>query len=338
MNDRDRRRLLAKVARLYHHSGLRQTEIAERLRMSQARVSRLLQQAEADGIVQTVVVPLVGLNCELEEELEERYSLAEVHVVEAVSDDEAELSVELGTAAAAIFATMPVDVPVIGLTSWSRTLGHMIEAMRPVRTGTSTVVEMLGDLGPPDQQHEAARATQRLATLTGAEPLFLRTPGVVSSQEVREALLAHDAYARQALQTLDQLDLALLGVGPCEVIPPLQAGNNFLSEEDLRKMVETGAVGQLCLRFLDAEGSPIESPLDDLITGVTSEQLRAAKRRWVVAGGPSKYAAMLAVLLGGWADTIVTDAATARWLAAAPAAASAAAGTGRRRQFARRDT
>ncbi|MBV9922441.1 MAG: MarR family transcriptional regulator [Pseudonocardia sp.] len=329
MDDRDRRRLLAKVARLYYHSGLRQTEIADRLRISQTRVSRLLQQAEAEGIVQTVVVPLVGLNVEIEEQLEDRYALAEVHVIEAVSDDEAELSIELGAAAAAIFATMPVEMPVVGLTSWSRTLRHMVESLRPVRTGTATVVEMLGDLGPPDQQYEAARATQRLATLTGAEPVFLRTPGVVSSAQVRDALLAHDAYARQALGLLDALDLALVGVGPCDVVPPLQAGNNFFSEDDLREVVAAGAVGQLCLRFLDAEDTPVATPLDDLVTGVTPEQLRAAKRRWVVAGGPSKYPAMRAVLLGGWADTVVTDAATARWLMAAPPPTTAA-GAGRR--------
>ena len=66
MEDGDRRRLLAKVARLYHHTGLRQVEIADRLRISQTRVSRLLQQAEACGIVQTVVVPLIGLHNEVE--------------------------------------------------------------------------------------------------------------------------------------------------------------------------------------------------------------------------------------------------------------------------------
>jgi DNA-binding transcriptional regulator LsrR (DeoR family) len=128
MEDGDRQRLLAKVARLYHHSGLRQVEIADRLRISQTRVSRLLQQAEACGIVKTVVVPLIGLHSEIEEELEARYSLAEVHVVDAVADDEVELGAELGAAAAAIFASMPVDVPVVGVTSWRRTPRHMIDA------------------------------------------------------------------------------------------------------------------------------------------------------------------------------------------------------------------
>ena len=314
MEDVDRRRLMAKVARLYHNANLRQVEIADRLRISQTRVSRLLQQAQDHGIVRTVVVPLMGLNAEIEEELERRYDVAEVYVVDAVADDETELTSELGEAAASILANVPVDVPVVGLTSWSRTLRHMVDSLRPIRTGTTTVVEMLGDLGPPAQQHEAARLTQRLASLAGATPVFLRTPGVVSSLQVRKALLTHDAYAREALGLLDALDLALVGVGNCEVVPPLQAGNNYFSEAQLREVVEAGAVGQMCLRFVDARGVPVASPLDELVTGVTLDQLRSAKRRWVIAGGPSKYPAIRAVLLGGWADTFVTDTATARWL------------------------
>ncbi len=320
MEDVDRQRLIAKVARLYHNSGLRQVEIADRLRLSQTRVSRLLQQAQDQGIVRTVVVPLIGLNAEIEEELEKRYELAEVHVVNAVADDETELTVELGEAAASILANMPVDVPVVGVTSWSRTLRHMVESLRPIRAGTTTVVEMLGDLGPPEQQHEAARATQRLASLAGATPVFLRTPGVVSTPQVREALLTHNAYARAALGLLDALDLALVGVGTCEVVPPLQAGNNFFSLAQLRDVRAAGAVGQICLRFLDAQGEPVATDLDDLVTGVTLDQLKSAKRRWIVAGGPSKYAAIRAAVVGGWADTFVTDAATARWLLS-PAAA-----------------
>ena len=140
MEDVDRQRLMAKVARLYHNSGLRQVEIADRLRLSQTKVSRLLQQAQDQGIVRTVVVPLTGLNAEMEEELERRYELAEVHVVNAVAEVETELTAELGEAAASILANVPVDVPVVGITSWSRTLRHMVESLRPIRTGTTTVV------------------------------------------------------------------------------------------------------------------------------------------------------------------------------------------------------
>ena len=49
-------RMIATVAWLYHTRGLRQGAIAERLHISQSRVSRLLDQAVELGIVRTVVV------------------------------------------------------------------------------------------------------------------------------------------------------------------------------------------------------------------------------------------------------------------------------------------
>ena len=53
------------------------------------------------------------------------------------------------------------------------------------------------------------------------------------------------------------------------------------------------------------------SELDELVVGVTLEQLHRADRVLAVAGGPSKYPAIRAALLGGWVNTLVTDLATA---------------------------
>jgi DNA-binding Lrp family transcriptional regulator len=82
-------RLMVKVARLYHEHGIRQPEIARRLHVSQARVSRLLKQAELDGIVRTTVVVPAGVQTALEEGLEERYVLREAVVVELLDESEA---------------------------------------------------------------------------------------------------------------------------------------------------------------------------------------------------------------------------------------------------------
>ena len=84
-------RLMVKVARLYHEHGVRQPEIARRLHVSQARVSRLLKQAEQDGIVRTTVVVPEGVQTALEEQLEARFGLREAVVVEALDDTEAGL-------------------------------------------------------------------------------------------------------------------------------------------------------------------------------------------------------------------------------------------------------
>ena len=312
----DRLRLVTKVARLYHARRLRQVEIADRLRLSQPRVSRLLAQAEDLGIVRNIVAVPPELNHDLEQGLCEVYGLESAHVVDAVAGDDHELTTDLGSAAAPFVAAAltATDVRTVGFTGWSRTLRNMVEAMRPMQAVATRIVEMLGDLGAPTLQQDVAHLTQRLASLTGAQPAFLRIPGVVASPEIREALLLGDPHARETMRLLDSLDLALLSIGPCEVVAPLRAGDNYFTQAQFDEAARAGAVGQVCLRFLDADGAPVHTPLDDLVVGVTVEQLQRVRNRWAVAGGKGKYAVIRAALLGRWIDRLVTDTATATHL------------------------
>jgi len=311
----DSLRLVTKVARLYHARGLRQVEIAERLRLSQPRVSRLLSRAEDLGIVRNIVDVPPELNRDLEETLRDAYGVTRVHVIDSVADNDEELTLDLGRAAAPFFtAALGDGLRTIGFTSWSRTLRHMVEAVRAPQPVSGHVVEMLGDIGAPTLQQDVAHLTQRLATLTGAQPAFLRLPGVVASPAILEAMLSRDPHAREALRLLDDLDLALLGIGPCEVVGPLRPGDNYFTQEQFDEAARAGAVGQVCLRFLDADGAPVRTPLDDVVVGVTLDQIRHARTRWAVSGGKDKYPILRAALVGGWIDHLVTDAATAAHL------------------------
>lgn len=314
MTDIDGQRLMIKVARLYHTHGMRQTDIAKRLQISQSRVSRLLGQAEEASIVRTVVAVPQHVHAELEERVEELYGLNEVHIVEAVSDDEAELTKDLAHTMAALLHDVAFEVRTIALTSWSKTMRLMVDVMLPMRTRCSYVIETLGDLGPPSLQHDTARTTQQFAALTGAQPVFLRTPGVAASREMKELVLSTDAHAQKALGMLDAVDLVLVGIGADEVDPDLRPGDNFFTDEQFARVRELGAVGEVCLHFLAADGTPIDSELEDLVVGITRDQLRNARYRWAVAGGARKHRAIRAALAGGWVDTLVTDATTAQYL------------------------
>lgn len=318
----DTQRLMIKVARLYHTHGVRQTDIAKRLQISQSRVSRLLAQAEEAAIVRTVVAVPQHIHAELEERIEALYSVSEVHIVDTVSHDESELTKDLAHTMASLLYDLAFEAPTIAFTSWSKTLRLMVDTLLPLRTRGQFVVETLGDLGSPGLQHEAARTTQQFAALTGAQPVFLRTPGVVPSHEIRDLLIERDPYARKALEMLDSIDLALVGIGACDVDPNLPSGDNFFTDEQFAHARELGAVGQVCLHFIDADGQPIESELDGLIVGITLDQLKNARHRWAVAGGQRKHAAIRAAVAGGWVDTLVTDSATAQFLADAPGPAA----------------
>jgi len=208
-----------------------------------------------------------------------------------------------------------VNAGVIGFTSWSRTLTETVRHLQPLRqTNTKYVVEMVGDLGPPTQQHLAAQNTQQLANLTGAEPVFLRLPGVLHTLDIKQTLLDHDRHARATLTKLNELDFALTGIGAVGIGPPLRAGDKFFTARQVARAKKLGAVGELNLRYLAEDGEPVNADIEDLVIGVTLEQLRRADPRLGVAGGPSKYRAIRAALVGGWLNALVTDFNTAHWL------------------------
>ena len=310
--------MAATVAWLYHSREMRQSAIADRLHISQSRVSRLLDQAVDLGIVRTTVVLPRDDQSILELELESAYDLKEVHVHD-IGDvlDEPQLVRELGQLLALHLQSAPLNADVIGFTSWSRTLGETVRSLESLsQPVVSFVVEMVGDLGPPTLQHLAAQNTQQLANLTTAEPVFLRLPGVLPSREVKQTLLDHDIHARTALEKLDMLDFAMTGIGPVGIVSPLRAGDNFFTAAQVARAKKLGAVGELNLRYIAEDGEPINADFEELVIGATLEQLRGADRRLGVAGGPSKYRAIRAALVGGWLNMLVTDSVTAQWLLA----------------------
>ena len=315
-NELDLERLVAKVAWMYHVRNLSQGEIAKQFNLSQSGVSRLLEQAKSTGIVRTEINLPQGLFTEIESGLEEAYGMKEAHVFDVPNySNEGQLVHDLGQLLAIRLASSGIQANVIGLTSWSRSLRSTIEALKGIKDSHAKyVVEMLGDVGDPSVQHEAALATQQLAEIVGAQPMFLRVPGVVQTKEIRDILLKNDYHVQEALGLLDRVELALVGIGTCEIVAPLTGGDNFFTTKEFALAKKAGAVGQVNLRFIDKDGKPIQTPLDDRVIGITLKQLKRAETSIGVAGGPSKYEAIRAALRGGWINTLATDLETAKWL------------------------
>ena len=162
---------------------------------------------------------------------------------------------------------------------------------------------------------DAAAIEPNAAQAFQAEAVFLRTPGVMKSAALRDAALA-DVHVQKALRMLDELNIVFVGIGPADFHGPLEENDNFFTAEQLAEVRKAGAVGQLHQRFIDSEGQPVRTPLDDLVIGISLAQLRDAGRRIAVAGGASKHKALAAALAGEWIDVLVTDVESANHLLA----------------------
>ncbi|HEY63533.1 MAG TPA: sugar-binding transcriptional regulator [Caldilineae bacterium] len=303
-------RLLSKVSKLYYEQFLTQQQIADKLHLSRPKVSRLLKQARDEGIVQITVRSPSGIYPDLEYQLEQKFGLREVVITETPDPTSQEITTrEVGIAAAEYLQRMLRDGDVIGVT-WGTTLHSMVAALQPLALRDVHVVQLLGGLGPPESEVHATELCRRLARLLGAGLTLLPAPGIVDSLQAKEAILS-DSHVQRAFEMIDRVNVAFVGIGSPTPTSVVMRDGSILTQEELQELRRRGAVGDIALRFINAEGEPIRSDLDNRVIGITLDQLKRIKCVVGVAGGPEKEAVIRGALLGGYLKVLVTDHITA---------------------------
>ena len=126
----------------------------------------------------------------------------------------------LGAATAQYLNATLTGGEVLGVSSWSATLlaaaaGHAGQDQFDHWTGSCRFV---GGHGDPSVQVQANRLTGDLAAVTGAQPVLLPAPGLVSSPALRRALVKDPAIG-DVMKSWKELDLALVGIGSLEPSP-----------------------------------------------------------------------------------------------------------------------
>lgn len=307
-------RMIARVAQMYFVEGQRQRDIAERLQISQASISRMLKKAHEEGMIRTTVISPSGTYAEIESALRSKFNLREAIVVECTEDREGAIMTRIGEAAAHFLEMTLQKGEIIGVSSWSETILKMVDAIHPVKSGkVERVVQTLGGIGDPTVQIHANQLTTRLAKLTHSEAHLLNTPGVVQSHEAKLVLL-NDNYVRETMGFFDKITLAIVGIGAIAPSNMLARSGNVFSSRELVEIKEAGGVGDISLRFFDAEGGLVKTPLNDRVIGMTLEELSRVDRVVALAGGQFKTLAIQGALRTGIIDLLITDKFTAERL------------------------
>jgi DNA-binding transcriptional regulator LsrR (DeoR family) len=312
----DEIRLMAKIARMYYEENLRQSDIAKQLGLSQASISRLFNRAREEGIVRISITTPKGVYVDLEKELMRRYGLRDVIVVDCDNDKDEELiQRDLGAAASYYVESAINNGEVIAISSWSSTLLALVDSMQKIpRKRNIKVVQILGGVGNPAAEIHATHLTGRLADLVQGEAIYLPAPGVVGSKATRDVFL-EDTFVQEAMSLYDHVTMALVGIGSVSPSTLLAQSGNAFSEEELNKLREMNAVGDILLHFFDEDGTPIRSTLDDRVVSMKLDQLKKVDRAIGIAGGPRKFAAIRGALKGKLINILVTDSCTANNLA-----------------------
>ncbi len=307
--------LVHAAAVLYYLEESTQAEIAQRLSTSRATVSRLLTEARRRGIVTiTVSDPEPAMGEELAGRLAEELALASVHL--APGPATVALEVGLGPAVSAALDSSGLRPDDVVLVSSGRMLYATADSHLPTLPGVR-VAPTVGGLADPEPWYQTNEIARSFAASVGGTPVFLYAPALPGPGG-RESLLA-DPSIDQVLSLWDTARCAVVGVGA----PPSTRSTMPAFVSGVAGSLQH-AVGDICSRYFDASGAPVEFPGSDRMIAITLEQLRAVESTIAVAMGAEKVATVLVAARAGYFDRLVTDAATASLLLQAASGAEAA--------------
>lgn len=312
-NDIINTRLISKVSLLYYNLDLTQQQIANRLNLSRPKVSRLLKQAKELGIVKITVEPTASKSIAEETELEKKYDLNEVIIVDPEYFDESTtsqaLKIQLGKAGSRYLRRTISDNDFIGMT-WGSTLSIMIETMEPIPTNGVHAIQLLGGVGPPEAKEHSIDIVRRLAQLLNARLTLLQVPGIVNSPETKEVLIA-DKRVNEALNLFSKINTVYVGIGAIGTNTVLHKKGSDFSAELQSQILNSNAIGDIGLNFFDIDGKPVDTSFKDHFIGITLEELKKIRTVVGIAGGDEKFEAILGALKGKHINVLITDKKTA---------------------------
>lgn len=293
--------LAVRVAWLYHERGLTQQDIADRLGISRSTISRVLTEAERDGIIRVVITQPLPEAARLAESLIERFDLSSA-IVGANLDDEPPAH-----AAAAAMARRLENIASSGSVTiaagWGRTIALSAEETRPIPTSGVIVVDAFGHT-TTDATTAAVEVTNVLSRKFDARVVHVPSPGFAASADVAESFMSSPPVAL-ALEHARDADFVVVSVGITGA-SSLLIDEGFMTHESMDEVIEAGAVGEIFGRYFDADGESVAA--DGLHPiALTLEDLRKASHVIAVAGGAEKVRAIRGAIATGVLDELVVD-------------------------------
>lgn len=287
------------VAKLHYEGDMPQVDIARKLGVSTATVSRLLTRARALGIVKIEVLDLVVPD-EVAGQLVTALGLKRAAVVDTPS-----------TGALPALATPLGNLlkeenlsknAVIGI-GWGRAVREVIQAGLP-RIPDTHAVALTGGLQQSAPHFQINEFVRQAANQLGGTAHFLHAP-YVSSVELRDAFLS-DPFVQETTKLWDKLDCAIVGIGLPHAINPPEASAATISERDIG-----GAVGDVIRHYVDKDGKLLKWDGEDRMIAATPAQLRNAGLSIGVAATVEKASGIIGAARSGMINALVTDTATA---------------------------
>jgi len=309
MDKETRGQLLADIATLYYKEKKTQSQIARAFGYSRSAISRLLNEAQHEGIIEiTINYPLLR-DPVLERRIKEKYHLKAAFVINSGQADFAHTLQMVGRLGARYLEQNLRDGMVVGI-GWGTSLYDLVNSLPEIPLTKVRVVQVIGASGSKgDARIDGPDLAAFLASKLNASHQFLHSPLFLDSEVACDSLKAQKQI-KDTLTLANQSDLVLLGVGTIDVDPKYSSiyRSGFLNEDDVFQIKNMGGIGNICGLIIDEKGRIMDIGINHRVMAVDLHTLKNNSRKIIgVAAGSRKSQAIKAVLTGGWLDVLITD-------------------------------
>lgn len=281
-----------------------QSEIAEKMNVSRAKVCKMIAQAKSMGLYTiTINDPLKKVE-ELSRRLRDKYELRGVKVVPLPKFGVKNVLARLGQAAAELLMDSLRDNDVFGIAGGS-TLYEMVNYVESMRLANFFLVPLLGGYAETEAATHGTEIVYRMADKLGASVINMPVPGLAQNAEEAGIFMSNPIISR-GMAWMSKCSIAMFGIGTA-----MQNGSFYkagvLTDALVEELRSENAAGCVCFNFYDAEGNPCEK-FNSRIIGICLDDIKRIPISIGVAGGmPEKVTAIRGALLGKYINVLVTD-------------------------------
>ena len=308
MNELERKRFLAKIARLYYLEGLTQQSIANKLNISRTKVSRYLTKARGGQIVEIKInYPAVDFSS-LEYQIEKKYKIKECIIVSTLESSKATIEA-MGGSLNNLLSRILQNGSYIGI-GWGKSLRELSRYINIMEKNDIKVVPMIGGLGKTGTGVHTNSVAKNIADRMGGISYMIHAPAVLDNREVKE-IVEKDSNVSEIMEMASKIGTALIGISDLSLDSTLIKTGSFTAE-DFKYLEGLGVVGDVNLIFIDQYGNHVPNKIDERIVRVPLERLKKIDHVIGVAFGKRKLKVLLGALRGQIINVLFTDEETAR--------------------------
>ena len=293
---------MQEAAILYYEKKHTQSEIAKMMNLSRQTVSKLLNDAVKEKIVE-IKIHNPEIDCkELEQNICDKFNVRNA-VICGVSSADEELCQIMTVKMAARYIQSIIEKGNQKIAiSWGRTIQRLIYEFSDIKTTNNIVFPLFGATDQEQACFLSNELARSFADRIGAKvkyAWFPYRPDCIADCD----LLKKTSYYKSLCDLWNDIDIAIVGIGNREIIQTF--AKVFGYNEKC-----ASAIGDISTHFFDEDGNFVELYENTLC--VEREALKNAKQTIAVASGKHKTEAIIGALRTQMIDTLITDEYTAK--------------------------